>query len=398
MRVALFTIAIFSAAFVACGVRNTSASALHVPAGFSLDKISDISGARELATLPNGDLIVGTNGRAVYVIPDAEGTPAHPQIFATLDDDLAAGVAYASDRHEIYVGTAHHVWAVPYLGERGASQVRRLADVRSGPVAPGTDGDVHWTTSVAFTGGLLYAAAGSSCNATMANGQKPCEEVDPTRAAVSVMQPDGSGFTQRAKRVRNAIALAVDPQSHSLWIGGAGQDDLPFGHPYEFLDDLSSRAGDADYGWPVCEENHRAYWPGSDCSHTISPLVVLPAYSTIVGATFYPEQQTGPYAFPPAYRGGLFVAAHGSWHRSADGCAAAPPRVVFVAMRGDRPAKSVDWANPAAQWTDFLTGLQTGCTSRAGRVTGIAVGSKGSLFVADDAAGAIYRIRPVRRE
>jgi glucose/arabinose dehydrogenase len=65
-------------------------------------------------------------------------------------------------------------------------------------------------------------------------------------------------------------------------------------------------------------------------------------------------------------------------------------------MLGDRPVKSVDWTNPDTQWTDFVTGFQTGCTARIGRATGVAVGPAGSLFVADDAAGAIYRVRPKR--
>ena len=178
-------------------------------------------------------------------------------------------------------------------------------------------------------------------------------------------------------------------------MGDAGQDNLEFGHPYEFVDDLSAHAVEADYGWPLCEENRRVYWPGADCSKTVVPLVAFPAYSTIVGAAFYPEHETGAYAFPAAYRGGLFVAAHGSWHRTADGCNAAPPRVAFVPMRGDRPIKPVDWENPTAQWSDFVTGFQNGCTSRGGRPTGLAIGAKGSLFVADDTAGAIYRVRPV---
>jgi glucose/arabinose dehydrogenase len=267
-------------------------------------------------------------------------------------------------------------------------------DVRSGPIAPGSDGDVHTTTSVAYTGGRLYVAAGSSCNATMNGGRSPCAEVDVTRAAVSVMSPTGSNLEQRAKRIRNAIALAVNPESGALWVGDAGQDGLPYGHPYEFLDNLSAHRSDADYGWPVCEENHHAYVPGYDCSKTIEPLVVLPAYSTIIGATFYPVHQTGPYAFPASYRGGLFVSVHGSWHRDRRGCYAAPSRVVFVAMKGDRPEKPVDWSDPTTQWTDFITGFQSGCLSRIGRATGVAVGAKGSLFVGDDDAGAIYRVRP----
>jgi glucose/arabinose dehydrogenase len=369
-------------------------AALRVPKGFVIETIASIGAARELAPLPNGDLIVGTDGSDLYIVPNAEATPGSPQVFATLNDEKAEGVTFVKARCEIYAASMHHVWAIPYHGERKAPLVRRIADVRRGPVAPGTDGDVHTTTSVAYTGGLLYAAAGSSCNATMDGGKQPCTEVDPTRAAVSVMNPDGSNFAQRAKRIRNAIALAVNPETGSLWVGDAGQDRLPFGHPYEYLDDLSAHPGDADYGWPECEENHHVYWQGYNCTKTVEPLVELPAYSTIIGATFYPAHQPGPYGFPFSYRGGLFAATHGSWHTTANGCKAEPPRVVFVAMKGDRPAKRVDWNDPTTQWTDFVTGFQTGCDSRVGRATGIAVGTKGSLFIADDDAGLIYRARP----
>jgi glucose/arabinose dehydrogenase len=360
--------------------------------------VASIPAARELVALPDGNLIVGTLRRDVYIVPDAEGRALRPRVFATLDDDRAAGVAFSTSRSEIYVGTTNHVWVLAYPAKANAPDARRIADVRVGTIAPGSDGDVHTTTSVAYTGGHVYASVGSSCNATVDGGKSPCTEVDPTRAAVSVMNPDGSGFTQRAKRIRNAVALAVNPETGSLWVGDAGQDDLPFGHPYEFLDDLSAHRGDADYGWPECEEDHHAYWSGYDCSTTVEPLVELPAYSTIIGAAFYPKLERGAYAFPSRYRGGLFATVHGSWHRGADGCFAAPPRVVFVPMDGDLPVNPVNWQNPNAQWTDFVSGYQTGCQTRIGRPTGIAVGAKGSLFVADDATGKIYRIRPLHSE
>lgn len=390
MRAALFFLAISLASSV------HAAGGLRVPIDFQIDTIASVPGTRELTTLPNGDLVAGTRGSDVYIVPDAEGNPGEPQVFAHFDDARASGVTYAPERREIYVGTEHHIWAIPYrTGERKASTIRKIADVRAGPGAPGSDGDDHTTTSVAYSNGRLYISAGSSCNATMGSW-KPCVEVDPTRAAVSVTKPDGSGLTQRAKRIRNAVALTVNPATGSVWVGDAGQDDLPFGHPYEFLDDLTIHPGDADYGWPECEENRHAYVRGADCSKTVEPLVELPAYSTIVGAAFYSADQRGRYAFPARYRGGLFVAAHGSWHRGAGGCNAEPPRVVFVAMHDDRPARAVDWQNPAAQWGDFVTGFQNGCLDRSGRPTGVSVGSQGSLFVGDDDAGAIYRVRPKR--
>ncbi|MBV9232937.1 MAG: hypothetical protein JO030_02745, partial [Candidatus Eremiobacteraeota bacterium] len=260
MRVAL---GLLGAALLAATPR--AAPGLHVPPGFIIETVAEVAGARELAALPNGDLLVGTTGSDVWLLRNAEGNAEPARIFADFDDEHASGVAYARENRTIYVGTMHHVWAIPYDGGTKAGAMRRVADVRSGPVAPGTDGDVHVTTSVAFSINRLYVAVGSSCNARMHGGGAPCTEVDPTRSAVSVARLDGSQLTLRAKRIRNAIALAVDPDTGDVWVGDAGQDDLPFGHPYEFLDDLSAHPGVADYGWPQCEENRHAYVPASDC-------------------------------------------------------------------------------------------------------------------------------------
>jgi glucose/arabinose dehydrogenase len=65
-------------------------------------------------------------------------------------------------------------------------------------------------------------------------------------------------------------------------------------------------------------------------------------------------------------------------------------------MNGDAPKTPVDWGNPNKQWSPIVTGFQPGCSasSRIGRPTGVAVGSDGSLFIADDRTGSIYRVRP----
>jgi glucose/arabinose dehydrogenase len=89
----------------------------------------------------------------------------------------------------------------------------------------------------------------------------------------------------------------------------------------------------------------------------------------------------------------LFAAAHGSWHTTSGGGYAAEPQVAVFPMHGDQPAIPVDWKNSSAQWRTFVGGFQNG-RQRVGRPTGLAVGIEGSLFVADDDAGVIYRIRP----
>jgi glucose/arabinose dehydrogenase len=374
------------------GMQPSEPQGLTVPSGFHIQTIAQVGGARELAALPNGDLLVGTLGSDVYIVPNAEGATGKPtgapRVFATVNDQEAAGIAFAAERCEIFIATTHGLWATRYKsGDQTAEAVRRIANVRTGGIPPGSDGDVHTTTSVTYSGGLVYASIGSSCNA--------CTEIDPTRASIYTMKPGGAGFTKRATRIRNGIAILTDPASGDVWVGGAGQDDLTFHHPYEYLDDLSSHGGVADYGWPDCEEDHHAYTAGADCSKTVEPLVELDAYSTIIGGAFYPTGDAGRYAFPARYRGGIFATAHGSWHLTPAGASAAPSQVVFIPMSGDKPQTRMDWdAPPTKQWSKFIGGLQQAGRSRRGRPTGVAVGAKGSLFVADDQNGVIYRVRP----
>ncbi|MBV9276966.1 MAG: hypothetical protein JOZ97_01875, partial [Candidatus Eremiobacteraeota bacterium] len=235
-----------------------------------------------------------------------------------------------------------------------------------------------------FANGKLYASVGSSCNV--------CDpEVDATRATIQQMNPNGKALAPRAIHIRNAIALATNPVTGAVWAGVAGQDELAQGHPYEIFDPITLHQGVADYGWPYCYEDRRATTATHHCGDVVVPRVVFPAYDTPIGAVFYPANPKGRYAFPRRYWGGAFVTMHGSWHQPP-----VAPRVVFVPMHGDTPLKPVDWQNPNVQWSEFVGGFQSPSGDRIGRPTGIAVGPQGDLFVADDAADAIYRIRQVR--
>jgi glucose/arabinose dehydrogenase len=373
------------------GPAPTTPNGLVLPTGFTIETIAHVGGARELVALPNGDLLVATSSDSVYIVPNVEaaGAAGAPSMFATFGTAPSSGLTFDPSSCTVYAGANDGVYAMPYSdGALTAPSVHKIASVRTGQISPGTDGDVHVSTSVAVAGGKLYASVGSSCNA--------CVEVDPTRASIQVMNLDGSAMTTRATRIRNAVALAENPATGTLWGGGAGQDNLPFGHPFEFFDAVSLHAGVADYGWPACEENQNNYGSGANCSSTVTPLVELPAYQTLIGAVFYPAGQTGTYAFPPAWRG-LFLAGHGSWHRMTNNSFQTPPRVAFVSMSGDIPATAMNWSNPdpTSQWTEMVGGFQlSDGVTRIGRPTGLAVGSQGSLFVGDDQSGVVYRIRP----
>src|SRR5262249_49435769 len=160
-----------------------------------LETLASISGARELAALPNGDLLVGTNGSNVYLVPNAEAADraGAPVVFASIDDDPANGVAFDRTSCTVYVSGNKGIYAMGYAGAQTSAQPgTAIAHVRTGGVAPNSDGDVHVTTSLAVGGTTLYAGVGSSCNS--------CVEADGTRATVQAMHLDGTQMATRAKR------------------------------------------------------------------------------------------------------------------------------------------------------------------------------------------------------
>lgn len=359
--------------------------ALTVPSGFTVVQLANVPEVRELVVLPNGDLIAGSQGTTVWIVPNADGpgvagTPAH---FADINDSPVQGVAFGDG----YVFAASHagLYRMAYTTGAQTGTPQQIATFRQGAVAPNSDGDIHVTSSVAISGTTAYIGIGSSCNA--------CTEVDPTRATVQKVSINGGTMTTQATQIRNAIALATDPTTGYVWAGGAGQDDLTEYHPYEYMDPVSTRTAPANYGWPACEEDQIAYTSSANCTNDVVPALEIPAYSTLIGAAFYSAGQTGPYVFPAAWSGGLFVSAHGSWHAN-NGIPIDPPHVVFVPFHAGMPTTAVNWSDPSTQWLDFFTGFQNAAGNRIGRTAGVAVGPNGSLFVADDQSGVVYRIRP----
>jgi glucose/arabinose dehydrogenase len=81
--------------------------------------------------------------------------------------------------------------------------------------------------------------------------------------------------------------------------------------------------------------------------------------------------------FPEAYRGRIFIAEHGSWNRESP----LGYRITTVRVEGDRATDyevfAEGWLTPSGPW---------------GRPADVLVAPDGSLLVADDHAGAIYRI------
>jgi len=132
-----------------------------------------------------------------------------------------------------------------------------------------------------------------------------------------------------------------------------------------------------DFGYPYCHAGNipdPEYGRKRACSEFAPPAQRLGAHVASLGMRFYTGSQ-----FPAQYRNQIFIAEHGSWNRSSK----VGYRVTLVRLDADR--KPVSYEPFAEGW---LQGQRTW-----GRPADVEVAPDGSLLIADDDAGAIYRVR-----
>jgi glucose/arabinose dehydrogenase len=151
-----------------------------------------------------------------------------------------------------------------------------------------------------------------------------------------------------------------------------------------------------DYGWPYC------YFDGTqqklvlapeyggdgkavgECASKKGPVAFFGAHWAPNGATFYNAN-----AFPAHYRGGVFIAFHGSWNR-----APGPQQgydVVFVPFAGGNPVGPSKFEVFASGFPGVQLGPETN-DKAAHRPAGVAVGPDGALYIADDKGGRIWKV------
>lgn len=337
-----------------------------VPAGFKINVFaSGLKRPRWLIVAPNNDIFLADTGAGEIVIlrdPQNSGAATARETFVS-GLTRPFGIAFHDDY--VYVGEMKALVRFKYDPKTS----KRLGEAEHLLSLPGGG---HDTRSVVFSkdGSHVFIGVGSESNVS------PGEE--PIRAAVTICDPDGKNARQFATGLRNPVGLALEPTTGEVWTSVNERDELGDNLPPDYL---TSVKDGGFYGWPysyIGDNVDARVKPQRPelVAKAIVPDVLLGAHVAPLQFAFYTGTQ-----FPESYRGGAFVAEHGSWNRSQR----SGYQVAFVGFKDGQPS-----ADPVP----FMTGLVPDPSSGTvyGRPVGVAVAPDGSLLVSDDGAAVIYRI------
>jgi glucose/arabinose dehydrogenase len=381
---------------------DEAAARLRVPAGFAVRVFAaGLDTPRLMAVGPDGALLVAERGAGRVVrLPDRDGDgradgvePLVSGLRAPHNMEWHSGCLYVAENHQV----SRHC----------DTSGDGLPDNRAAVVALPTGGGHTSRTLRIGPDGMLYVAAGSTCNV--------CAEADPRRGAILRYTLDGGIPADNpfaadpnperrpvwAEGLRNSVDFLFLPDGQ-LWASHNGRDNMlgPQAKDERPLEEvLVGVQGGRHHGWPYCtsERPDGGLEPGPGpyverpdpsgdvpgapagfrCEDAVPALFTAVAHAAPLGLARYDGAQ-----LPPAYHGDIFVALHGSWNRTPP----APCQVLHIRVEDGRPLAS----------SDFLSGFQREetqpCGEAWGRPAGVSVGSDGALYVSDDHSGRIYRI------
>jgi glucose/arabinose dehydrogenase len=386
---------------------------LTVPPNFSVAVYARVSGARFMAALPNGDLLVSSPraGRIYLVRPSVRGGNPTVTIWASglykpHDIVLHAinGVRY------VYVAEGDKIARYTYTpGDatgRGRQVIVSGLPSASSPELHGSYG--HELKNIALgPDHKLYVSIASTCNACLSDTRST-----PVRGAIYQYNADGTGRRLFARGLRNAEGLAFVPGTNTLWAVVNNRDNIayPFkkdwngnetidygkviqsyidNHPPEAF----TRVRDGgNYGWPFCNPNPdtpsglsnmpfdrdvqlNATGFRLNCGLADRITRGIQAHAAPLGLTFL----RGTNA-PPAYRNGAVVALHGSWNRAS--------RTGYKVVHFPWDA-AAQLPGPQA---DLVRGWLMIGDVVWGRPVDVAVAPYGGLYISDDRSGTIYML------
>jgi glucose/arabinose dehydrogenase len=382
-----------------------------LPDGFCATVVADDLGtARHLAVQDDGDVYVKLreteDGGGIVALRDTDGD-YKADVTKRFGDFGGTGMALRNSHLYASSTTAVYRWTLPNdaLVPQGQRQTVAGGFPRQGQ---------HAAKSLALGGGDLYVNVGAPANACQEQsraagspGQDPCPLLE-RHGGIWQFALGQTGQTQMengrrfATGIRNAVALAWHPAQQQPYLVQHGRDQLRSLWPDLYTEEESAelpaeemgRVDEGDnFGWPYCYydqiKDQKVLAPeyggdGSEvgrCSSYEDPVVAFPGHWAPNSLHFYTGDQ-----FPDRYRGGAFVAFHGSWNRAPK--PQAGYRVSFAPFEGGEATGEYE------TFADGFSGSENlGSPSNAEyRPMGLAQGPDGALYLSDSTQGRIWRI------
>lgn len=356
---------------------------------------------RWLYVLPNGDVLVAESngpraeGKTPFNIRDwvrgklmsrvGAGVPSADRITLLRDADgdgvaeiktvflegLNAPIGMALIGSDLYVGNSGSLVKFPYT--EGATSIKdkgtKIVDLPSQPYPH------HWVRNILASkdGTKIYVGVGSASNI----GERGMQ-YEENRAAILEVDLATNKSRIFAGGLRNPSGLDWEPVTGKLWTAVNERDEL--GNDL-VPDYITSVQDGAFYGWPYSyfgqnvDERVQPQRPEL-VSKAIAPDYGMGAHTANLGIHFYQGE-----LLPADYRGGAFVAQHGSWNRKPQ----AGYRVVYVAFQDGKPT---------GMPKDILTGFLNDKDEAQGRPVCIVEDKTGALLVTDDVGDVVWRVTP----
>ncbi|ADV68103.1 PQQ-dependent sugar dehydrogenase [Deinococcus maricopensis] len=356
----------------ALGFTPEQLARLRVPAGFTVKVFAkDVGNARMMQVMPDGTVYLTRRKQGDVMMlrdTDKDGAADVQQIVAQ-NLNFINGITARDGK--LYLATDKRVWVADILPGGKLSVPRVFVDDLP-------DAGQHPNRTLAWgPDGFLYVTVGSTCN--------NCMETNPENATILRVAPDGKSREVYARGLRNTIGFGWHPTSRKLVGLDHGSDWRGDDQPPEEINVIERGV---HYGWPYCFADQQpdlygtADPPGNVpkeafCKTTRGPALTYTAHAAPIGMVFY----TGSM-FGAEYRNDAFVAMRGSWNRTT------PSGYNIVRIHFDANGTPVSTE-------DFVSGWayqQDGRDVQFGRVAGVAQYTDGSLLIAEDQNGVIYRV------
>ena len=335
------------------------ASKLTLPKGFHIEVYaSGIPDAREIRLSDKGTLFIGNRLQdKVWAVYEKDGKRVQKPIVTGMH--RPNGVIWHNGT--LYFAELSKIWKIDNVEQNLDNPPKPTLVYDDLP----TDEAHGWKFISIGPDNKLYVPVGQPCNNCIP---------DDRHGQIRRMDLDGKNVEVIARGVRNTVGFDWNPVNHDLYFTDNGRDwmseDFPndelnrltkvgqhFGSPYCYQGDIP----DPQFGW------------GHSCSEFVPPVAKMGPHAAALGMRFY----TGTM-FPAEYRGGIFVARHGSWNRSHK----FGGDIAFVKLNKDGSVKSVE---------PFITGFIVD-NKYIGRPVDVQPMKDGSLLISDDYAGAVYRV------